>query len=50
MIRRKKMIPFHYGVYGLRGNNGGRGGAPQKIPSIFTIQKKKKYILFFFLL
>jgi len=41
MIRRKKMIPFHYGVYGLRGNNG--GGA-QKIPSIFTIQKKKKYI------
>jgi nitrate/nitrite transporter NarK len=45
MIRRKKMIAFHYGVYGLRGNNGGVG---TKNSFHFYYSKEEKIHIIFF--
>jgi len=40
------LIPFHYGVYGLRGNNWG-GGHQKLLPVLFLKKRKNTYNLFF---
>jgi hypothetical protein len=39
------MIPFHYGIYGLRGNN--RGGHHKFLPFLLFKKGKNTYNLFF---